>query len=78
MKALLLYVFGCMHNRTSFPQKPKGPRRPAAALVTGHYVACLDCGKELPYDWQLMRVLRSQRSVKATRERLSHESACID
>jgi hypothetical protein len=25
--------------------------------VTGTYVVCLDCGKELPYDWDSMKVV---------------------
>jgi hypothetical protein len=41
----------------SFPLTSKrGQRRPQAALQTGTYVVCLDCGKEFAYDWQQMRV----------------------
>jgi hypothetical protein len=25
--------------------------------MTGTYVACLDCGKEFPYDWQGMKMI---------------------
>lgn len=52
--------FGCWHSRYSFPVtiRGKGPR-PQAAALTGTYVACLDCGKELPYDWQEMKVITS-------------------
>ena len=35
-------------------------RRPQAGGLTGTYVACLDCGKEFPYDWQEMKVITSQ------------------
>jgi RNA polymerase subunit RPABC4/transcription elongation factor Spt4 len=31
----------------------------AAAALTGTYVACLDCGREFPYDWQGMKVITS-------------------
>lgn len=58
-------LFGCVHKRVSFPITRKGgQRRPAAALQTGTYIVCLDCGKEFAYDWQQMRVLsaREQRS----------------
>ena len=49
--------FGCWHNRYSFPLTvKKGPRR-RAAFATGTYVVCLDCGKELPYDWQQMKIV---------------------
>ena len=49
--------FGCWHSHYSFPITVKRGRRNAAALVTGTYVVCLDCGKELPYDWQQMKVV---------------------
>ncbi|MGB8732862.1 MAG: hypothetical protein WCC99_16555 [Candidatus Sulfotelmatobacter sp.] len=35
-------------------------RRPQAGALTGTYVACLDCGREFPYDWQQMKVITSQ------------------
>jgi hypothetical protein len=51
-------LFGCWHTRYSFPQTVRpGTRRNRAASVTGTYVVCLDCGKELPYSWQEMRVV---------------------
>jgi hypothetical protein len=51
-------VFGCKHSRYSFPVTIRGAaRRPQAAILTGTYVACLDCGKEFPYDWQEMKVI---------------------
>ncbi len=50
--------FGCWHTHYSFPLTVRpGVRRNRAASVTGTYVVCLDCGKELPYDWQEMRVI---------------------
>jgi len=54
-------VFGCHHSRYSFPVTIRGSaRRPQAGALTGTYVACLDCGKEFPYDWQEMRVITSR------------------
>jgi len=51
-------VFGCWHTHYSFPMSVRaGKRRVAGAAKTGTYVVCLDCGKELPYDWQEMRVV---------------------
>jgi hypothetical protein len=44
-------LFGCSHQRTTFPMTPK---RPAARL--GAYVSCLDCGKEFAYNWNEMRM----------------------
>jgi hypothetical protein len=58
---LIDLVFGCHHSRYSFPVTIRGVgRRPQAGALTGTYVACLDCGKEFPYDWQEMRVITSQ------------------
>lgn len=52
------FLFGCWHRNYSFPITAKaGKASPAAALLTGTYVVCLDCGKEFPYDWQQMKVV---------------------
>jgi hypothetical protein len=60
MTKLIDAFFGCWHSRYSFPVTIRGTaRRPQAAALTGTYVACLDCGKELPYDWQEMRAITS-------------------
>jgi len=34
-----------------------GQRCSKAAGVTGVYVVCLDCGQELPYSWDEMKVV---------------------
>jgi hypothetical protein len=53
-------IFGCKHSRYSFPVSVRrATRRPQAAALTGTYVACLDCGREFPYDWQEMKVITS-------------------
>jgi hypothetical protein len=36
-----------------------------AAAVTGTYVVCLDCGKEFPYDWAEMKMVRSESDDSA-------------
>jgi len=58
--------FGCWHGHYGFPitARPGTPRSQAAAL-TGTYVVCLDCGKELPYDWNEMRVISSPSERRA-------------
>jgi hypothetical protein len=57
---LIDMFFGCRHSRYSFPVTIRGAaRRPQAASLTGTYVACLDCGREFPYDWQEMKVITS-------------------
>lgn len=57
--------FGCWHNHYSFPITTRGnARRNQAASLTGTYVVCLDCGKELPYDWKEMRVIGTPSEQK--------------
>ena len=54
-------VFGCSHKNYSFPVSVRSKlSRSAAASVTGTYVVCLDCGHELPYDWEEMRVVEPE------------------
>ena len=50
-------LFGCMHRHYSFPitLKQNSSRRGASRVST--YVVCMDCGKELPYDWDEMRIV---------------------
>jgi ribosomal protein S26 len=52
-------LFGCWHSRYSFPitVTRTSRNRVKAAQPTGTYVVCLDCAKELPYDWKQMRVV---------------------
>jgi hypothetical protein len=55
MKFLLSLLFGCAHNRTTFPLTPTRAMR-SARPGCGAYVVCLDCGSEFDYDWKSMRV----------------------
>lgn len=67
--ALIEFLFGCRHSRYSFPVTiRRAVRRPQAAALTGTYVACLECGKEFPYDWNEMKVITSP---ERHRERLA-------
>ena len=69
MAKLFDALFGCRHSHYSFPITVRSrSRRISAASLTGTYVACLDCGKEFPYDWQDMKVITS---VAATRPRVT-------
>ena len=56
LQSLFDTLFGCSHQRTTFPLTPA--RRNAGAARSGTYVTCLDCGKEFDYDWKSMRVGR--------------------
>jgi hypothetical protein len=69
-------VFGCKHSHYSFPVTVRHPRhRPQAAALTGTYVACLDCGKELPYDWQEMKVVTSPEHYRQHLAELAEHAA---
>jgi hypothetical protein len=72
--------FGCWHNHYSFPITMRsGARRTsrpsAAAALTGTYVVCLDCGKELPYDWQEMKVIGSPSEARHYAQELATRQA---
>jgi hypothetical protein len=65
-------LFGCSHKHCTFPITVRGKlRRSEAASVTGTYVTCLECGKEFPYDWQAMKVVRSKAPASRTHEPIS-------
>jgi hypothetical protein len=65
-------VFGCSHQRCSFPITVKGKlRRSPAASVTGTYVVCLDCGREFPYDWTEMKMVRTKTQTSAAPQPIS-------
>jgi hypothetical protein len=53
--ALLNSLFGCSHQRTTFPLTPSR-KMASSANRHGTYVVCLDCGQEFRYDWKEMRI----------------------
>lgn len=66
MAKLFEALFGCRHSHYSFPITVRSrSRRISAASLTGTYVACLDCGREFPYDWQDMKVITSVAASSA-------------
>ncbi|HET6934609.1 MAG TPA: hypothetical protein VFI72_07200 [Candidatus Angelobacter sp.] len=73
---LMHFLFGCWHKNLSFPRSArKGERPRPAAVETGAYVVCLDCGKEFAYDWEEMRVVKPReldRRAAHAREVESH------
>lgn len=59
---LLDSFFGCHHKRHTFPLTIRGKaRRCGVVAITGTYVVCLDCGKEFLYDWNEMKLVRSEQ-----------------
>jgi hypothetical protein len=49
-------LFGCSHQRTTFPITPGRRNAGFSAPAANTYVVCLDCGKEFAYDWKAMRI----------------------
>jgi len=67
-KLLDMLLGSCTHDRNTFSLRVKpGQRRSEAAGVTGIYVVCLDCGKELAYSWEEMKVVSASSRVKPRR-----------
>lgn len=65
--SLLQALFGCAHRKTTFPQTPTrryGIAEQSTELKAQTYVACLDCGKEMPYDWDNMRKIHKSRLAR--------------
>lgn len=59
-------LLGCWHSHLSFPITAQPGSRPnRAAIPTGTYVVCLDCGKEFPYDWQEMKIVNKSARNKS-------------
>ncbi len=50
------FWFDCWHKKTTFPITLKNRKQADAASVT--YVVCLECGRELQYDWKQMKVVK--------------------
>jgi hypothetical protein len=57
MPDLFDMIFGCWHKNFTRPMTPRGTKSTPAALVTGTYVCCLDCGKEFPYSLEDMAIV---------------------
>jgi hypothetical protein len=53
---LYAFFFGCFHTRTTFPMTVTTHSPHDGESHQRTYVACLNCGEELAYNWQKMRV----------------------
>ena len=56
LQSILNTLFGCTHQRTTFPLTPGRKNAAFGATRNNTYVVCLDCGKEFAYDWDGMRI----------------------
>lgn len=70
---LIQALFGCWHRNCSFPITVKANRHFQGARRAGTYVVCLDCGKEIPYDWKTMKASFQSQSAVRTVSRLAQE-----
>lgn len=52
---LLRSFFGCAHPRTTFPITVSRSIPDSDQKQRRTYVACLDCGEEIAYNWQKMQ-----------------------
>lgn len=58
------FWFDCSHKNTSFPiTLPKNARQ--LAIPSRTYIVCLECGRELPYSWDKMRVMKRREQAAA-------------
>ena len=56
LHSMMSSLFGCGHQRTTFPITPRRKYAGSPVVTGSTYVACLDCGKEFAYDWKSMRI----------------------
>jgi len=68
--SLVNAFLSCSHRKLAFPMTVKhDPRVPGSRYGRRTYVTCLDCGTELPYSWDQMRIERAEPAVIAPRIR---------
>lgn len=58
-----MWFFGCSHRKTGLPiTVPSGD----ADATEDTYVVCLDCGQQLAYSWEEMKIVK-RRPQKTSR-----------
>ena len=55
ISVLTEWLLSCRHRRTGFPITRRNAKDVRGG-VQETYVVCLDCGKQLSYDWSAMRI----------------------
>lgn len=62
------YLFDCVHSHTTWPHQNQ----------SGHaYVCCLDCGREMEYSLEYMRIVRQNRKQNIWGSRSAATAALI-
>jgi hypothetical protein len=55
-------LFRCSHKNTTFPiTRPRKVKDAGRQADT--YIVCLDCGYEMPYSWNEMKVYKERRKA---------------
>ena len=55
LKWIVAYLYDCVHPHTTWPHRDRvGPA----------YVCCIDCGRELPYSVQQMKIVTRQEQLQ--------------
>ena len=68
--------FGCAHKNTTFPiTRPRKVKE--AGRVADTYIVCLDCGHEMPYSWNEMRVVKERRKVQINQQEQPEEAVAV-
>jgi hypothetical protein len=60
------YLFDCVHSHTTWPHRYRSGEA---------YVCCLDCGRELPYSLEYMRITRREDKLRGQRGWRAHAPA---
>jgi len=68
--SLVKTFLSCSHRKLAFPITVKyDPHVPGSRYGRRTYVICLDCGTELPYSWDQMRIERTEPAIIGPRIR---------
>jgi hypothetical protein len=68
LQRIYAFVFGCVHRHTTWPH------RNTAGF---DYLRCLDCGAELPYSLQQMRIVTAEERVEGSKQETGVRSTKI-
>jgi hypothetical protein len=71
IEAVLRAVLRCSHSKIT---RPITPLDRSGVARCGTYVVCLDCGTEMPYDWEHMRVNRQKRQHRPAKVLIGERS----
>jgi len=68
--------FRCSHKNTTFPIT-RQRRVKDAGRMADTYIVCLECGFEMPYSWNEMRVYKERRKARVRPVQLPKEAVAV-